>query len=301
MLNVKETLLRYLIGASVFEVQKCPAGLYVVATPIGNLRDVTIRSLETLAGVERILCEDTRTTGKLLERYGIRTPLSPYHEHNARKVRPAILDELAGGAALAMVSDAGTPLVSDPGYRLVREAINRGVRVEAIPGPTAPLAALVSSGLPTDRFLFGGFLPVKASERQAVFDELRSIKATLIFFESPHRIRETIDDLVSVLGERPIAVARELTKLHEEILRGKAVDIAALLSSRTSIKGEITLIVGPPAEEDAVITVAEMDEALVLAAQGLPAGQAAAEVARKLGISRKLAYDRLLLLKGKSS
>ena len=291
---------RYNIGASVFEAEKCRAGLYVTATPIGNLRDITIRALETLAGVERILCEDTRTTGKLMERYGIRTPLSPYHEHNAAKVRPGIVESLAQGAALALVSDAGMPLVSDPGYKLVADAVAAGHHVEAIPGASATLTALAISGLPTDRFLFAGFLSNKTSERRNALEDLKRLRASLIFFESPHRIVDTLLAIADVLDDRPVAVTRELTKMHEEAVRGRASEVAAILSARPSIKGEITLVVGPPEAAEMVHSAADIDAALMASTQSMPASQAAADVARRLGISRKDAYARLLALKGET-
>ena len=291
---------RYSIGAAVFEAEKCRGGLYVTATPIGNLRDITIRALETLAGVDRVLCEDTRTTGKLLERYGIRTKLSPYHEHNAQKVRPAILAGLAAGEAIALVSDAGMPLVSDPGYKLVAEAIAAGHRVEAIPGASATLTALALSGLPTDRFLFAGFLSNKTSERQSALEELKGIRASLIFFESPHRIVDTLLAVADVMGERMVAVSRELTKLHEEVVRGPASEVAAVFSARPSIKGEITLVVGPPDAADLMASQEDIDAALRASAEAMPAGQAAADVARRLGITKKEAYARLLALKDAS-
>jgi 16S rRNA (cytidine1402-2'-O)-methyltransferase len=291
---------RYSIGAAHFEAEKLKGGLYVTATPIGNLRDITIRALETLAGADRILCEDTRTTAKLLTRYGIGTALSPYHEHNAQKVRPGLLQTLTEGAALALVSDAGMPLVSDPGYRLVTEAIAAGHHVEVIPGASATLTALALSGLPSDRFLFAGFLPHKAGERRSFLEEFKEVRASLIFFESPHRIADTLAAVTDVLGDRPVAVTRELTKLHEEVLRGTASEVSAALAARSQIKGEITLVVGPPSDESLAASAADIDEALRDAAASMPASQAAAEVARRLGLPKKQAYRRLLELKGEA-
>src|SRR5499427_4131194 len=196
-----------------------PAGLYLVATPIGNLRDITVRALEVLAAADLIACEDTRVTRKLLDRYGIATPLTPYHEHNAAEVRPKLIARLADGAAMALVSDAGTPLVSDPGYKLVREARTAGASVTALPGASAALAALTLSGLPTDRFLFEGFLPAKEGARRARINELKRIPATLVLFESGARLAAALADLAAELGPRQAAICRELTKLYEEVRR----------------------------------------------------------------------------------
>jgi 16S rRNA (cytidine1402-2'-O)-methyltransferase len=301
MPQTTETSRRYSIGAAVFEAEKRRPGLYVTATPIGNLRDITIRALETLAGVDRVLCEDTRIASKLLDRYGIRNKLSPYHEHNAQKVRPGILADLKDGAAIALVSDAGMPLVSDPGYKLVAEAAGIGIHVEAIPGASATLMSLALSGLPTDRFLFSGFLSHKTGERQAALAELKNMRASLIFFESPNRIVDTLRAIAEVMGDRAVAVTRELTKLHEEVVRGSASEVAVALAARPSIKGEITLVVGPPDLSIAEASVDEIDAALKEATQSLSAGQAAARVARQLGIPKKHAYARLLSLKNERS
>ena len=208
--------------------------------------DVTLRALSTLAAADLVLCEDTRLSARLMERYAIRTRLSPYHEHNARKVRPAILERLRQGAAIALISDAGMPLVSDPGYRLVKEAAEMGIPVTACPGPSAVLTALALSGLPTDRFLFAGFIPQKQGERRRLFAEFVRLRATLVFFESPHRVVETLADLDAAMPGRAIALCRELTKLHEEVLRGSPAMVAAILAERHAVKGEITLVVGPP-------------------------------------------------------
>src|SRR4051794_34355207 len=196
---------RYTIDGHLFEAEPLSPGLYLTATPIGNLRDVTLRALATLAAADEILCEDTRITVRLTSRYGIATRLSPYHDHNAAKVRPRIIAALRAGGAITLVSDAGTPLVSDPGYKLAREAIANGIRVEAVPGPSAALAALASSGLPSDRFLFAGFLPEKAGERQAALSELKGVRASLIFFESAKRLSRTLSGLADILGDRPAA------------------------------------------------------------------------------------------------
>jgi 16S rRNA (cytidine1402-2'-O)-methyltransferase len=272
-------------------------GLHIVATPIGNLGDITLRALSTLAACDAILCEDTRLSARLLSRYGITTKLSPYHDHNAAKLRPQILERLQQGACLALISDAGMPLISDPGFKLVREAIDGGVHVEVIPGVSASLTALALSGLPTDRFMFCGFLPPKQGERRRAIAAVEEIKATLIFFESPNRIVETLHDLATALPHRLLAVSRELTKLHEETLRGSAADVLAVLEQRPVVKGEITLVVGPPPELEALASQADIDRALREAAQTLSSSQAAAEVARNCGIGKKAAYSRLLELR----
>ena len=283
----------YIIGAHRYEAEPLAPGLYVVATPIGNLGDITVRALSTLAAAETVLCEDTRTSGKLMERFAIRTKLSPYHEHNAQKARPHILERLQQGATIALISDAGMPLVSDPGYRLVKEAVELGIPVTACPGPSAVLTGLALSGLPTDRFLFAGFVPQKQGERRRLFAEFEKLKATLIFFESPHRIIETLHDLATALPGRAVAVTRELTKLHEEVLRGQAQEIAAQLAARAAVKGEITLLVGPPTEDEPV-SDADIDTAINHALSTMPASKAASEVAKRFNANRAGIYQRIL-------
>ncbi len=283
----------YIIGAHRYEAEPLAPGLYVVATPIGNLGDITVRALSTLAAAETVLCEDTRTSGKLMERFSIKTRLSPYHEHNAQKVRPEILARLSQGGAIALISDAGMPLVSDPGYRLVKEAAQLGIPVTACPGPSAVLTGLALSGLPTDRFLFAGFVPQKQGERKRFLAEFAKLKATLIFFESPHRIVETLQDLAAALPGRSVAVTRELTKLHEEVLRGSAQEIAAQLAARHAVKGEITLLVGPPEEEE-VVSENELAAAIAQALRDMPASKAASEVARRFNLNRSDIYQRIL-------
>jgi 16S rRNA (cytidine1402-2'-O)-methyltransferase len=294
MTDAKHT---YIIGAHRFEADPIAPGLHVVATPIGNMGDITIRALATLAAADTILCEDTRTSGKLMERFAVRTRLAPYHEHNAQAVRPHILERLSQCASIALISDAGMPLVSDPGYRLVKEAAALGIPVTACPGPSAVLTGLALSGLPTDRFLFAGFVPQKQGERKRVFAEFAALRATLIFFESPHRIIETLHDLSAALPGRSVAVTRELTKLHEEVLRGTAEEIAAQLESRASVKGEITLLVGPPGEEEAV-SEEDLDAAITQALSAMPASKAASEVAKRFRLNRADIYQRILAAKG---
>jgi 16S rRNA (cytidine1402-2'-O)-methyltransferase len=286
----------YAIGAARFEAESIAPGLYLVATPIGNLADVTLRALATLAAVDVVLCEDTRTTARLLERYAIKTRREPYHEHNAERVRPRIIDRLKAGGSAALVSDAGMPLVSDPGYRLAREAVAAGIPVTVCPGPSAVLAGLALAGLPTDRFLFAGFVPAKAGERRRLFTDLAAVPATLIFFESPHRIVESLEAVAQCCPGREVAVARELTKLHEEVLRGSAGEIAAALAQRPSVKGEITLLIAPPAAP-AAPAEDELQEAIVAAMARLPAGRAASELARRFNLSRAEVYARIVALR----
>jgi 16S rRNA (cytidine1402-2'-O)-methyltransferase len=291
---------RYTIKGVVFDAESLAPGLHVTSTPIGHLADISLRAVNALAAADEILCEDTRVTGKLLQRYGISTRLVPYHDHNAAKLRPRILRELEAGKAVVLVSDAGTPLVSDPGFKLARAVIEMGLPLHVIPGASAPLTALILSGLPSDRFLFAGFLPEKPGERRRALTELKAVPATLIFFESPRRVEAALADIALVLGPRPVAVARELTKLHEEALRGEPAELASLLGEREVIKGEITLVVAPPGEP-ARPEPEEIDAALREAASTMPAGKAAAEVAHRFGLAKKELYERLLVLKDKKA
>lgn len=271
--------------------------LYLVATPIGNLGDMTLRALETLAGADVLACEDTRVTRVLLDRFGIAGRPYAYHEHNANEVGPKLIKALEEGKSVALVSDAGTPLVSDPGYRLGQLAIEAGHRVVPIPGPSAPLAALVGSGLPADAFLFAGFLPVKEKGRRDRLAELSKIPATLIFFESPHRISDTVRIAADVLGpERAACVCRELTKTFEEFRRGTLGELSLYYDDERMVKGEIVLVVGPPAHDDIPAAV-DVDIMLRELALSMPATKAAAEAARLTGLSRKDLYQRLIELK----
>lgn len=283
------------VNAAEFPAPRLAPGLHVVATPIGNLGDITLRALETLAAAAVVACEDTRVTRVLTDRYGIRAPLLSYNDHNAAERRPRLLEMLAEGRAVVLVSDAGTPLVSDPGYKLVHEAIAAGHRVVPLPGASAMLAALVASGLPSDAFLFAGFLAVKTEARRRRIEDLARVPATLIFYESPHRIADTLADLAAVLGEaRPGVVARELTKHFEEVVRAPLGELAKTFAART-VKGEIVVLVGPPAEE----TVSDVDvDAMLRAALARQApGKAVAEVARLTGADRKALYERAMALK----
>ncbi len=283
-------------GKGAGESSKLAPGLYLIATPIGNLADVTLRALDVLRGVDAVLCEDTRVTAKLLARYGIAAVTQPYHDHNAERARPAILARLKAGAALALVSDAGTPLVSDPGYKLVRDALAVGVAVTAVPGPSAALAALSSSGLPPDRFLFAGFLPAKTAARRRVLDDLKDVAATLLFFESAPRLAESLADMTEILGTRPAAVARELTKLHEEVRRGGLAELVAHYRAAGPPKGELVVVVGPPAP--AAASDAELDRALDVALARKSLREAVDAVAAATGARRRHVYGRALAIKG---
>jgi len=270
-----------------------PGTLYVVATPIGNLEDITYRAVRILGEVDVIACEDTRQTRKLLDHYGIRKPTISYHEHNEAERAAELAARLGAGESIALVSDAGMPVVSDPGYRLVRAAIGLGVRVEIIPGPSAVLAALAGSGLPSEAFYFGGFLPSKPGQRAKTLEALAGERATLIFYEAPHRIIETLEAVEEVLGARPVVVARELTKLHEEFLRGDVASVRAQLMERGDVKGEITLLIGrsatPPQSNTPVETAVQM-----LEEAGVARMDAIKQVARERGLSKRDVYDRLL-------
>jgi 16S rRNA (cytidine1402-2'-O)-methyltransferase len=266
--------------------------LYLVATPIGNLEDITLRALGVLKGVDLIACEDTRHTRKLLSHYKIARPTVSYHEHNERDRARELVARLEAGSDIALVSDAGTPLVSDPGFRLVRDAIERGIRVVPIPGPSAFVAALAASGLPADEFTFAGFLPPRRSARRARLAGLAGLKSTLIFYEAPHRIRATLDDAREILGDRPSALARELTKLYEEFLRGSLSEIASSLEPG-DVRGEMVLIVGPPLDDNLSKPVRssileEIEQ--VMRDEGLDHKSALKRVARSRGISRSEAY-----------
>ena len=270
-------------------------GLYIVATPIGNAADITLRSLELLGAVDAVACEDTRVTRKLFVRHGISTPLMSYHDHNADRVRPRLLRRIAAGEAVALVSDAGTPLISDPGYKLVREAHRQGLPVTCLPGASAPLAALVLSGLPSDRFLFAGYPPPRRASRRTFLAELASVRATLILFESPNRLSECLADMRDILDDREACVARELTKRFEEVRRGRLGDLAAHYESAGQPKGEIVIVAGPPPSARPLDDAA-VDEALRSALEQGSVRDAAAEVAAATGRARREVYQRALAL-----
>jgi 16S rRNA (cytidine1402-2'-O)-methyltransferase len=271
------------------------AGLYVVSTPIGNARDITLRALEVLKSCDLIAAEDTRVTAKLLAIHGISKPLTPYNDHNAARERPRLLSRIRGGARVVLVSDAGTPLISDPGYKLVREAVTEGLPVQAIPGPSAMMTALTLAGLPTDRFFFAGFLPSKSGERTRALTELRSIPATLVLFESAQRLAETLSHMQEILGNRAAAVARELTKLHEELRRGDLSALAAEYSKQPAPKGEITIVVGPPTE--IAPDFEKADRLLAKALPHMPLSAASDLIAEALAIPKRAVYKRALALK----
>ena len=283
------------VNGQVLTASKPLPGLYLVATPIGNLGDITLRALETLAGVDIIACEDTRITRRLTERYGISAQLKPYHEHNAALARPKILERLALGASIALVSDAGTPLISDPGFKLVREVCAAGHRVIGLPGPSSVLAALSVAALPTDRFFFEGFLPPKETARRARLAELSRIDATLVMFESGSRVQDTLADLAEIMGARDAAICRELTKMHEDISRAPLAELArcaALLETR----GEFVLVVGPAAAGAQTMSEEALDDLLRNRLARDSVKDAVAHAVEASGRPRREIYSRALEL-----
>jgi 16S rRNA (cytidine1402-2'-O)-methyltransferase len=285
----------YHLFAQEIEAPRPDPGLYLVATPIGNLGDMTLRGLEILAGVDVIACEDTRVTRKLTDRYGVTTPLVPYHDHNAETARPKLLARLSEGQSVALVSDAGTPLISDPGYKLVREAREAGFVVTAVPGASAVMAAVASAGLPTDRFLFEGFLPSREQARRSRVSELAAVPATLVFFETGPRIAAMLQDLAAVLGTRDAAVCRELTKLHEEVRRGDLGSLARAYDEGAETRGEFVVVVGPPAAAPPVETDA-LDDLIRRALATASLKDAVEAVVAATGHKRRLVYQRALSL-----
>lgn len=271
-----------------------PGTLYIIATPIGNLEDITYRAVRLLGECDVVACEDTRQTRKLLNRYGIRKPLVALHEHNEREQSVELCARVEKGENVALASDAGTPLISDPGYRLVSEAIARGLRVTPVPGPSAVTAALSAAGLPTDRFSFRGFLPAKPAARLAELRSQADAGATLVYYEAPHRLLDTLEDIAAVFPGRRVAVARELTKLHEEILRGSAAEIRECLLARPAVLGEITILIEKAPRETASLSA----EALLRSVahhekQGLPRMEAMKAAAREFGVSKSVVYRYL--------
>ncbi|MGB3503309.1 MAG: 16S rRNA (cytidine(1402)-2'-O)-methyltransferase [Mesorhizobium sp.] len=295
MNETRESGRSFVVGGAQVPARPLPAALYLVATPIGNLGDITIRALETLAAADVLACEDTRVTRVLLDRYAIRQRPTPYHEHNATEAGPRLIAELENGRSVALVSDAGTPLVSDPGYRLVEEAISRGIKVVPVPGPSSVLAAVAGSGLPTDAFLFAGFLPVKDGQRRSRLEELKASPATLIFFESPRRLDDTLKAMAEVLGDRPAVIGRELTKAFEEFRRDRLSALAEYYGTTDAPKGEAVICVGPPLEQ--VQTAGDVDTMLLALSAEMPASKAAAEAARLTGRPKGDLYRRLLQLR----
>jgi 16S rRNA (cytidine1402-2'-O)-methyltransferase len=273
--------------------------LHLVATPIGNLGDLSPRALAALRDADIVLCEDTRVTAKLLNLCGVGRPLQGYHEHNAARVRPQILERLRAGAAVALVSDAGTPLVSDPGYKLVRDALAAEVEVFALPGPSAALAGLLVSGLPTDRFFVAGFLPTRRSQRRRAIAEIAAVPGTLIVFEAARRLPDTLVDLAAELGPRPAAVARELTKRFEEVRRGSLAELAVHYGEAGAPRGEVVIVIGAPARTSEQPSGDELDELLAAALESSSPAAAAAAVAAATGQPRRGLYRRALALQGR--
>src|ERR1700754_4964143 len=285
----------YAINGQTLTAPKLATGLYLVATPIGNLGDITLRALEVLAGVDLIACEDTRITHRLTERYAISAQLTPYHEHNAAVARPKILERLAQGASVALVSDAGTPLISDPGFKLVREACAAGHSVIAVPGPSSVLTALSVAALPTDRFFFEGFLPSKQNARRTQLAELARIDATLVVFESGNRVQDTLADLADIMAGREAAICRELTKLHEEITRASIAELAKGADTLET-RGEFVLVIGPPAAGAKVMAKEELDDLLRASLEQGSVKDAVAHAVEVSGRPRREVYARALEL-----
>lgn len=287
-----------MVGQGELAARPLEPALYLVATPIGNLSDITLRALETLAGADILACEDTRVTRVLLARYGISRKPTAYHEHNAAEAGPRLIAAIAEGRSVALVSDAGTPLVSDPGFRLVEAAREAGLRVVPIPGASAVLAALTASGLPSDAFFFAGFLPVRQGQRRARLDALKAVPGTLVFFESPRRLAAALADMAAVLGERQAAICRELTKTFEEIRAATLGQLAAHYAQAGAPKGEVVVCVGPPLAQPQA-GQADVDALLLSLGREMGASQAAAEAARMTGGRKSDLYRRLTELKAR--
>lgn len=285
----------FTVSGHVLTAPKAAPGLHLVATPIGNLGDITLRALEVLAGADVIACEDTRISRRLMERYGIAADLKQYHEHNAEAARPKILARLAEGGSIALVSDAGTPLISDPGFKLVREVTAAGFDVFALPGPSSVLTALAVSALPTDRFFFEGFLPSKQVARRNRIEELSRIDATIVMFESGNRVQEMLGDLADIVGQRDVAICRELTKLHEEVLRGAVAEIAKT-ADELETRGEFVVVLGPPAADAQAMTDDDLDTLLRASLQRDSVKDAVAHAVELSGRQRRAVYARALEL-----
>jgi 16S rRNA (cytidine1402-2'-O)-methyltransferase len=285
----------FAIVGQVMSVPKAAPGLYLVATPIGNLGDITLRALETLAGVDIVACEDTRITHRLMERYVITASLTPYHEHNAATARPKILEKLSQGLSVALVSDAGTPLISDPGFKLVREVCAAGYDVIALPGPSSVLAALSVAALPTDRFFFEGFLPPKQNARRARLSELARIDATLVMFESGARVQDSLQDIALSMGERDAAICREMTKLHEDVRRATVSELAKT-ADELETRGEFVLVIGPPPAHSGGISDAALDDLLRASLKHDSVKDAVANAMEISGRPRREIYARALEL-----
>nr|WP_149037549.1 16S rRNA (cytidine(1402)-2'-O)-methyltransferase [Hirschia baltica] len=272
------------------------SGLYIVATPIGNLRDITLRALDVLASADLVLAEDTRVASKLMAAYGLRPELRPYHDHNGAISRPRILRDLEKGMRIALISDAGTPLVSDPGYKLAREAIEAGHYVTALPGASAPLAALTISGLPSNSFLFAGFPPPKQTARLKFYEKFVSLESTLIFFEGPSRLAKSLADMLTIYGNREAVLAREITKRFEEARRLPLAELANAIELEGPPKGELVILIGPPLAGGEIIQE-DLDSAIIAALANFSVKQASSEVAEKFGLKKRDVYARALILK----
>lgn len=284
--------------SAVNKTKPLSGGLYIIATPIGNARDITLRALDALEAADVIVCEDTRVTSKLLAIHKISRPLLAYHEHNANTAGPHIIKRLKENQTVALVSDAGTPLVSDPGYRLVRNCYEEGLFVTHLPGPSSVLSALVLAGLPTDRFLFAGFLANKSGKRQTELAELKTIPSCLVFLENPKRLAKSLNDMVQILGKRDAAIGRELTKKFEEVRRGPLDELAAHFAEIGAPKGEVTIVVAPPLSTDAKATPDEIDRLLGAALETLSLKDAVTAVAVATGAVKRDVYACALELKG---
>ena len=271
------------------------SGLYIIPTPIGNLRDITLRAIDILASANIVACEDTRITRRLLDAYNLRPRMIAYHEHNASRQRPRILEKLGSGNIVCLVCDSGTPLISDPGYKLVQAATQAGYYVTVLPGASAVLTGILASGLPTDRFLFAGFPPPRAHARKRFFTEFVTCPTSLIFFESPKRLATSIEDMWNVFGDRPAAVARELTKRFEEIKKSSLSGLAEEFKNKSALKGEIVVIIGPPLEK--IVTDIQVDRALIAKLKKTGVKEASLAVSKALGLSRRSIYQRALELK----
>ena len=291
----------YSIDGLQFSAPRIQPGLYVVATPIGNLTDITLRALQVLSAADVTYCEDTRVSARLMARYDIKTPLKPYHDHNGAKQRPLIITDLENGATIALISDAGTPLVSDPGYKLVRQCIDNALPVDMIPGANAPLTALALSGLPSDQFQFCGFLPARQTARLTQLNALASSVSTLIFLESAKRLTAVVKDLNTAMPGCQVAVCRELTKLHQEIIRGSGNEVAEQLAGRPTLKGEVTLVVAPPEPQAFVLEDTEVKKALRDALEDQPVAKAARQVSKHYGLKKSAVYALAVQLKTKQA
>lgn len=275
-----------------------PGTLYIVATPIGNLEDLSARAARILTAVSAIACEDTRQTHKLLLHIGIEKPLLAFHDHNERERTASLLARLESGDSIALVSDAGTPLISDPGYRIVDAAVQAGVSVVPIPGPAAFVTALSASGLPTDAFYFGGFLNAKSGQRRKQLEAVASLEATLIFYEAPHRILDALEDLAQLWPDRTVVLGRELTKLHEEFLRGRAAELRTILAARAAIKGEFTVLVGKPNRSESAPDRPIEEEVAAMEALGISRMEAIKTVARDRGLPKRAVYQAMEQVRG---